>query len=1010
MVKKWALLLLGLLFLVYGLVVVIFANQTKEIGIRCAFDNRVQAIYGNNIESGLAPDGKPAKDDQIIEIAGQPIRNWSDYLRSLAMLRHDEGKEVADTTNLADLTKLAQQGIHVVLRNEQTLVHVRFIAKGVEKSVWCLSTDPPASEFLPSLTWFLIKLVLLLIGAAVFWKRSNDPVAVQFFLLCIFTVGAFMGGYHWLRVSQDPTLTVLFMISAVLLPPVSLHFYLVFPRTKSLLQRYRGLVLTLLYGPTLMLLAVMLLTMFSAITVHRLQREPELVRDLQGILLSEIYVALGLAALQFAGCIASLAHSFWSSQPGSMERQQVKWILLGASIASIPISYTLWLAATDTESFGLGGATWPMFLASLSITFAYGVGISRYGLLNVGQIISRSFLPLAVSLAVGLLYALIVFTGMLIMGEKGIFAAPLKQATWVSISAIVMLTVLDLARNRLRIILDKRLDKTKDQLDQTLQRMSMTVEQQLDTPTLCKRFLQAIAELVDLEEGSVYLRQTTGNEFKLVTSLGKEPKQQQLIVGTPLVDTLLELPMIRVKQLASLSPEPAQRQLRELGGELALPLRYENTLLAILVVGHREGAPLDIPTLHLLTTFSQLAGLALHGAEGHAAMETLNRDLQDKVQKISEQQRRIVTLQSQLLQQGTNKAPPESTGSQTSHAALAKDPATQVVPPPDGIIGSSSTMRQLMASVRKVAHSQSAVLIRGESGTGKELMAKALHDGSPRVKGPFVKLHCAALAAGLLESELFGHVKGAFTGAIKDKPGRFELADKGTLFLDEIGDINLEVQTKLLRVLQEMTFERVGSSLSQSVDVRVIAATNQDLERLMKEGKFREDLFFRLNVITIRTPALRERPEDVLELADHFLKLYSAKSNRTPLTLDDDAALALKAYPWPGNVRELENVIERSVVLAEGDIVTLEELPPELIAGPASIAMMKTSEPDSFARESDWSTRFESEERQRLIHAMGQAQGNKSHAARVLGMPRSTFVSKLEKHGLLPRRGEGSRN
>lgn len=1006
MVKKWGLLLLGLLLLIYGLVVVVYANQTKEIGIRCAFDNHVQAVYPSHVMDEFAPLGKPGKDDEIIEISGQTIRNWSDYLRALAMLRRAVPKEVADTTSLAELTKLSEQGVYVVLRDEKTLVHVRFISKGQEKSAWCLCTDPPPSEFLPSLTWFLIKLVLLLIGAAVFWKRSSDPVAVQFFLLCICTVGAFMGGYHWLRVSQEPILTVIFMISGVLLPAVSLHFYLVFPRTKEFLQRHRALVLSLLYGPVVLLLSVMLLTMFAAIAVHRLQREPVLVRDLQGLLLSEIYVALGLAAVQFVGCIYCLAHSFWSSQPGSLERQQVKWILLGASIAAVPIAYTLWLATTDTETFGLGGATWPMFLASLSITLAYGVGISRYGLLDVGQIISRSLLPLAVSLAVGLLYALIVFTGMLIMGERGIFAAPLKQATWVSISAIVMLTVLDLARNRLRVILDKRLDKTKVLLDQTLQRMSLTVEQQLDTPTLCKRFLHAIAELVDLEEGSIYLRHAEGTEYKVVTFLGKEPKQQQLIGGTPLVDTLLELPMVRIRHAGGLSPEPAQRQLRELGGELALPLRYESTLLAILIVGHREGQTLDIPTLHLLTTFSQIAGLALHGAEGHAAMETLNRDLQDKVQKISEQQRRIVTLQSQLLQQGSNKTMPELNLPGTT--IVTKDPTTQVAPPPDGIIGSSSVMRQLMGSVRKVAHSQSAVLIRGESGTGKELLAKALHDGSSRAKGPFVKLHCAALAPGLLESELFGHVKGAFTGAIKDKPGRFELADKGTLFLDEIGDINLEVQTKLLRVLQEMTFERVGSSISQSVDVRIIAATNQDLEKLMKEGKFREDLFFRLNVITIRTPPLRERPEDVLELTDHFLKLYCAKSNRSTLTLDDDAALALKAYPWPGNVRELENVVERSVVLADGDYVTLAELPQEIIQGRSILSLAgsgaKLAETESITTESEWSSRFEGEERQRLIQAMAQARGNKSHAARVLGIPRSTFVSKLEKHGLLPRR------
>lgn len=1007
--KKWGLLLLGSLLLVYGLVVIVFANQTKEIGVRCVFDTQIQAVVPKHIKD--TSTGKPAKDDTLTELAGQQLQNWSDYLRAMASLRSAVGKDVADTISFQELSQLAKQGIYIVNCGDDMLVHIRYrTPQGIEKEGWCTCTDPPPSEFLPSLTWFLLKLALLLIGAAVFWKRSNDPVAVQFFLLCICNVGAFMGGYHWFRISQDPILSVIFMACAVLLPPVSLHFYLVFPRTKAFLEKHRGLVLTCLYGPALLLLTVMLITMGAAIALHRLQRDPELVRDLQTLLLHEIYVGLGLATLQFAGCIAGLAHSFWSSRRASQERQQVKWILTGASIAAIPIAYTLWLAATDTEAFGLGGATWPMFLASLSITLAFGVGISRYGFLDVGQILSRSIMPLAVSLGVGLAYALIVFTGMLIMGERGIFAAPLKQATWVSVSAILMLTILDLTRNRVRAILDRRLDRTKVLLDQTLQRMSLTVEQQLDTPTLCKRFLHAITELVDLQDGSVYLKQANGTEYKLVAYQGVEPKQQSLILGTPLVNTLQELPMVRVRQSGGISPEPAQKQLRELGAEIALPLRYENTLLAILMVGPREGNPLDVHLLHLLTTFSQIAGLALHGAEGHAAMESLNRDLQDKVQKISEQQRRIVTLQSQLSQLGGTKSSPTELAVSATPLPPTKDPASVPGYSIEGIVGSSSILRTLLSSVRKVANSQSAVLIRGESGTGKELFARALHDGSPRAKGPFIKVHCAALAPGLLESELFGHVKGSFTGAIKDKPGRFEMADKGTIFLDEIGDISLEVQTKLLRVLQEMTFERVGSTVSQTVDVRVIAATNQDLERLMKEGRFREDLFFRLNVITIRTPALRERPEDVLELADHFLRIYSARSKQPTLTLEDDAALALKAYSWPGNVRELENVIERAVVLADGPQISLQELPGEIVQGRPTTFSSPASAQDTFdganwmEQETDWSSRFETEERQRLIQAMSKAGGNKSKAARVLGLPRSTFVSKLEKHGLLPKR------
>jgi transcriptional regulator with GAF, ATPase, and Fis domain len=1008
--KKWGLAILGLLLLIYGLVVIAYAHQTIEIGLRCAFDTTVQATYPDHLPDEYTMDGrKPQDGDHLLEIAGYRIENWSDYLRALASLRSLHPKVIIESATVQDLAEWAKQREYVVTLGKHTLVNVKFSTpEGKETQAWVMAGAPHPSEFLPSLSWFLIKLGLLLVGATVFWKRSDDPVAVQFFLLCICNVGAFMGGYHWLRIAMEPWLVGIFMICAVLLPPVSLHFYLIFPRSKVFLERYKGWGLTLLYGPSLIILVVMLATLIGTITVHRLGRDPELVKELLGFQLSTIYVAVGLAALQFAGCIASLAHSFWASAKGSQERQQVKWILGGATFAAIPIIYTLRLAATDPESFGLGGATWPMFLASLSITLAYGVGISRYGFLDMGELINRSILPLVVSLAVGLAYALIVFIGMLILGDSGMggmFSAPLQQATWVSITALVMLTVLDLARSRIRSVLDRRLIKTKILLDQTLKRMSLTVEQQLETPILCKRFLNAVAELIDIDEGSVYLRAGDGSAYRLVAQLDTSTKQvTELPSNTPLIAALQQLPMVRLRHGSTISPEPAQKQLRELGSELALPLRYESTLLAVLLIGHREEGGIDITTLHLLTTFAQIAGMALHGAEGHAAMESLNRELQDKVQKISEQQRRIVTLQSQLLQLGAAKSN-QNGGPQVTAQTPSKDPVS--LPPVEGIIGSSQIMRHLLASVKKVAQSQSAVLIRGESGTGKELIAKALHDGSLRSKGPFVKVHCAALAPGLLESELFGHVKGAFTGAIKDKPGRFEMADKGTLFLDEIGDISLDVQTKLLRVLQEMTFERVGSSTPISVDVRIIAATNQDLEKLMKEGRFREDLFFRLNVITMRTPGLRERPEDILELVDHFVRTYAAKSNKPIPSFDDDAAAALKAYSWPGNVRELENAIERAVVLADGPMITPTELPEEIASARTGILPLTANGNQSESwniAEPDWSTRFEQEERRRLIHAMTKAAGNKSEAARMLGLPRSTLMSKLEKHGLLSKR------
>ncbi len=403
--------------------------------------------------------------------------------------------------------------------------------------------------------------------------------------------------------------------------------------------------------------------------------------------------------------------------------------------------------------------------------------------------------------------------------------------------------------------------------------------------------------------------------------------------------------------------------------------------------------------------------------------------------KIAEQQRRILILQDQLRDRAgrEREAAGHADESGEVHNAIEADGEPGVF---GAIKGSSAAVRRMIGMARKVAASPSAVLIRGESGTGKELLAAAIHHAGTRGSRPFVKVHCAALSQSLLESELFGHVKGAFTGADRDRVGRFEQAHGGTLFLDEIGDINIEVQTKLLRVLQEMSFERVGSSQPITVDVRILAATHQDLEALIRAGRFREDLYYRLNVICLHLPALRERREDIFELAVYFLNLHAQRTGKPITHLDPEAVEALAAYDWPGNIRELENVLERAVVLADGPAVTVDDLPPELRKTgrrgprprlPASLAIAGSvrdagglaapsvpsptsgagrlgsgwAEADSRAGPAeDWDSEYHSYERQRLVDSLHEAQGNKSVAARMLGMPRSTFISKLKKHGI----------
>jgi transcriptional regulator with GAF, ATPase, and Fis domain len=287
------------------------------------------------------------------------------------------------------------------------------------------------------------------------------------------------------------------------------------------------------------------------------------------------------------------------------------------------------------------------------------------------------------------------------------------------------------------------------------------------------------------------------------------------------------------------------------------------------------------------------------------------------------------------------------------------------------------------------------VLLRGETGTGKELVARALHLSSVRAEGPFVKVNCAALSAGVLESELFGHEKGAFTGAVARRIGRFELADKGTLFLDEVGDIPLDTQVKLLRIIQERELERVGGGETIRIDIRLVAATHRDMEALVAEGKFREDLYYRLNVFPISVPPLRDRTSDVERLARHFGKKFASKLGRKFVDLDADALEKMKAYPWPGNVRELENAIERAIILSPDGVVRTEALQLRTLAkaAPTSSAAPLPASSGSLGDELD------DLERRRLAACIEKHGGRKSDIARELGINRSTLYYRLRKFG-----------
>jgi DNA-binding NtrC family response regulator len=1021
----------SVIVLFYSLMVLVHVAWMGTIGVRCMFGNDLEeevpaefvwvpASLPEPAASGgdgsVAPS-RPQVGDLLLSIGSISLADgsYSEYIRAMRWLNSQVGETVP-----------------VRWRDQHT---------GQIHAAMATVSYPPTWSYVWSCLWFLQELLIFAIGARVFWKRPNDDSARLFFVLCLVTVGAYMGGYHWTEIVVRPLLIYPFAFFALLVPVVNLHFFLVFPRPNPLFQARRRFVLSCLYGIPALFLAMLWGSMYAAHWL-RVSHGGARVIAAEQIIRGLALCYIGVAALIFALCIPCLVFSYRRARTRA-EQNQVKWILLASLIASVLIGYLLWQAWIDTATLGRDSAAWPMVGVSLLYTLAYAFSITRYKLMQVEQIINRSMIYFAFSVTAGLTYSVLLLVSGWLIGDRLLSPNPTAWgATLAAISVIVVLILSEVARGRFQRVIDRQFFREKYKFDQAMQKMRMAVGSLIDRVTLGRRLLEGAVEVLRVEWGALYLWESDDGRFQLVACHGPTPDHQVLSVDNPLVSRLRQTPAARLSHALSPgnNPDPATDAMIALGGEAASAVGGNGDLAGLLILGpKRSGLPFEDEEMAFLGALSSVATLALHSSRIQQTLETLNLDLRDKVDKIAEQRRRILILQEQLrdrAERDRDVTVPALAGPSggISRASAEDDPALAVF---DQIKGSSAAVRRVIAMARKVAASPSAVLIRGESGTGKELLAAAIHAASPRADGPFVKVHCAALSQSLLESELFGHVKGAFTGADRDRVGRFEQANGGTLFLDEIGDINLEVQTKLLRVLQEMSFERVGSSSPISVDVRIVAATHQNLEALIEAGRFREDLYYRLNVICLHAPALRERRDDIIELASFFLNVHAERTGKVLTHIEPDAVELLMSHDWPGNIRELENVIERAVVLADGPALSIEDLPPEVrqpgrrrarVPGAvhsgtkAAVYAQGTGQsvrgawartpgsgrpgreagdPDRGEPGEEWNAEFLAYERQRLVDALDEAEGNKTVAAKLLGMPRSTFFSKLKKHAIV---------
>jgi len=995
----------------FCVVCVWYVATSPDIGLRCLLksdDPFASGVQVRAISNEISAYGDAVRHgDYVVELNGKPIRSFFDYVGELANLRSVVPRTGGRLRTVGFDTRLlsepdpprlveSEDGRRFVLCRLRT-------PEDVLQRAYLELTPPPTGGVLITLLWLMLETPIILISGLACWRRPFDEPLKLFFVTTFVSLVAFVGGNHWWVISGTPFLVVPFAITAILFPALLFHFFLIFPSPKEFLRQYPRLTLTLIYGIPLVVAGIITLLVVNGWLLSSHLGEGPLATGaelLQGRLVTVMTVLLRIviqlylvvAGLYFAGSLISATHSILHTQ-NAVERNQVKWILWAGGFAAFWVAYSLYLALFRRTDFALGAAQLPMFLAGASFMVAYAIGIARHKLLLIDQVLSRGMWFYASSSGLAVAFSIAIAVGALaaIRNDLGV------QGRTFPLFGLLILSVLALTwlRDRMQRSIDRQFFGEKYQLDRALQRMNRAVANLLERDAVAGNLLNSCCEVLRVDLAALYLWDAPRSRFSLAAAVGKGDMPAQITVAE---EVLIALKHSASFQRVPSGTSPEQSLIRRLGMELVTGLEVDGEVAGFMALGPKpNGAAYTAEDATFLTALNRITGVAFHCARVHEDLTRLNEDLQVKTVKMVEQERQISLLQNIL-----ESISPTSRTSAEASGGLERS----------SIVGHGPAISEVLETVRKVSSSDASVLVRGESGTGKELLARTLHENSPRRGGPLVSVHCAALSSTLLESELFGHVRGAFTDAREDKVGRFALAHGGTLFLDEIGDISLDVQIKLLRVLQERTFEPVGSTSPVNVDVRIIAATHQNLERLIQEGRFREDLYYRLNVITITLPPLRERREDVLELAAHFLNSAAEREGRRITRIDDGALEALMNYGWPGNIRELQNAVNRSVVLAENDIITLKDLPAEIrrpsrssmrpaarVVEPKLLGSALPSPPLNLGP-----TRMlvvgSDDEREMLSGALDRCAGNKAEAARLLGMPRSTFFFKLKRHGL----------
>ncbi len=936
------------LFLGLALVVIIHALFAFYWSARLAYTGiHVSFWTGDTLDVIAIDPGSPGDltdlrpGDQILQVGNQEIRSQANVFVFKYLLQNEP----------------------------YSLVYRR----GASTSTCQLIPDAPVFPF-SALFGVILSTLFLGLGLTVYLKKSWDPSARIFYLLISCLSAASLGLINLGDFINKATPFT--FILPVLIPPLSLHLRLIFPERIGIITRYPRL-LVLIYSPFLLGTLYGYFLLFKTnLFFHQGQSDLGIYHQFD--LLVKLFLCLLLVYMVMGFVL--LVRTLLTSQSPEVKRQ-IKWIFWGDAITLVLLFIGIPLIFQEMTFYSSGARNLPFTLifAALAYLVADTLAIFKYRLMDIDIFIHRSLSYFLVSGIIVLLYFLLFGTFGWFFG----FLAGKNSPVIYAISALVVGFLFRPLLARIEEGIERLFYRERYQLHQALGEVSQSLITVLNPMEIFEKIYCTAENSLHIRSGCLWLQEQPEGMLNAVSCLPEGEKAPHLSPGIiqPMAQYFMETRKGLTRYLVSTKTRFDNdrngylKPFEETKMEILLPLIYKNTLLGIVGFGEKRSGDLyTSEDVALLTTLGHQIAMAMQNARAYQQSEQLNVELGVRVREIERQQEEILALQQRLLNE--NLYLREEIGQQFDFTE---------------IIGSSRPMKEVLTMVEKIAPTLSTVFVRGESGTGKELISRAIHYNSPRKDAPFIKVNCAVIPANLLESELFGHEKGSFTGAEKTKNGKFELADRGTIFLDEIGELPPNLQVKLLRVLQEKEFERVGGTRTIKVDVRIIAATNRDIEKAISCGAFREDLFYRLNVISIPLPSLRERKEDIRELTIHFLNKFSQNMGKSIINIEPAAMEILKDYHWPGNIRELANVLERAVVLGEGGTVAANDLPENLAPPQPSRLVAASGAETALLKE------MGQIEKRRIIEALEKAQGNKSEAARMLGLKRGTFYGKLRK-------------